>query len=409
MCGGGGIGGAISGIGKAIGGAVQGVVGAVKDVAKNPVFQMVAPIALNMMMPGLGVAASGALGLSAAWAPAIGGALIGGGMGALSGKGFAGAAKGALIGGVTSGVADYLANGTNPLSGMMSGTEGGAVSNPLTAGGTGSTNLTGSGSGLGLDKSTLSGQFGIDPGASSGTFGSINPNASAGSFNSITPPTSSLSSLAANAPSSSGGLSGFLDSAKGAVSKLIPDSTLGKVALGGVALSALNGMGSKPTQAAPPGTPPGQDPTMTQHLQQMKFDYNPINTVQNQFSASNYGLDTQTKFNPKTGQFEKLGAQNTNAPEANFFNNSYLGSTDPNASQGFVKAAAGGSIPSYAMGGLSQYSNYASGGMSDVGTDHGYLQGPGDGVSDDIPATIGGSQPARLAGGDKGRASRWGK
>jgi hypothetical protein len=52
------------------------------------------------------------------------------------------------------------------------------------------------------------------------------------------------------------------------------------------------------------------------------------------------------------------------------------------------------------MGGLSQYAQYASGGMPDVGTDHGYLSGPGDGVSDDIPATIGDSQPARLAGGE---------
>jgi hypothetical protein len=45
----------------------------------------------------------------------------------------------------------------------------------------------------------------------------------------------------------------------------------------------------------------------------------------------------------------------------------------------------------------------AGGGMSDLGgySDGGrLLRGPGDGVSDSIPATIGGRQPARLATGE---------
>jgi hypothetical protein len=53
-----------------------------------------------------------------------------------------------------------------------------------------------------------------------------------------------------------------------------------------------------------------------------------------------------------------------------------------------------------ASGGLS---GYANGGMSDLGgySDGGHLlKGPGDGVSDSIPATIGGKQPARLAEGE---------
>ena len=59
-------------------------------------------------------------------------------------------------------------------------------------------------------------------------------------------------------------------------------------------------------------------------------------------------------------------------------------------------AAAGG----MASGGLS---GYANGGMSNLGgySDGGHLlKGPGDGVSDSIPATIGGKQPARLAEGE---------
>ena len=58
--------------------------------------------------------------------------------------------------------------------------------------------------------------------------------------------------------------------------------------------------------------------------------------------------------------------------------------------------AAGG----MASGGLS---GYANGGMSNLGgySDGGHLlKGPGDGVSDSIPATIGGKQPARLADGE---------
>jgi hypothetical protein len=43
----------------------------------------------------------------------------------------------------------------------------------------------------------------------------------------------------------------------------------------------------------------------------------------------------------------------------------------------------------YAQGGLSSLGHYSDGGRM--------LKGPGDGMSDDIPATIAGRQPARLA------------
>jgi len=60
--------------------------------------------------------------------------------------------------------------------------------------------------------------------------------------------------------------------------------------------------------------------------------------------------------------------------------------------------AAGGLMPAglkYAMGGNVQ--GYNLGGYSDGGR---LLRGPGDGVSDDIPAVIGNRQPARLADGE---------
>jgi hypothetical protein len=67
-------------------------------------------------------------------------------------------------------------------------------------------------------------------------------------------------------------------------------------------------------------------------------------------------------------------------------------------------AANGGLMPKrMALGGLGalagggEASQYNLGGYSDGGR---LLKGPGDGVSDSIPATIGGKQPARLADGE---------
>ena len=55
------------------------------------------------------------------------------------------------------------------------------------------------------------------------------------------------------------------------------------------------------------------------------------------------------------------------------------------------KVAAGGGLM-YGSGGIASLGGYSDGGQ--------LLRGPGDGVSDDIPATIGGRQPARLADGE---------
>jgi hypothetical protein len=60
-----------------------------------------------------------------------------------------------------------------------------------------------------------------------------------------------------------------------------------------------------------------------------------------------------------------------------------------------AEEAAAQSFQGYAMGG--DVMGYNLGGYSDGGR---LLKGPGDGVSDDIPATIAGKQPARLADGE---------
>jgi hypothetical protein len=49
-------------------------------------------------------------------------------------------------------------------------------------------------------------------------------------------------------------------------------------------------------------------------------------------------------------------------------------------------------VPGYAGGGIANLGGYSDGGR--------LLRGPGDGVSDSIPATIGKRQPARLADGE---------
>jgi hypothetical protein len=65
--------------------------------------------------------------------------------------------------------------------------------------------------------------------------------------------------------------------------------------------------------------------------------------------------------------------------------------------------AYGGQVRRMALGGLGSLagggaaSQYNLGGYSDGGR---LLRGPGDGVSDSIPATIGNKQPARLADGE---------
>jgi hypothetical protein len=59
-----------------------------------------------------------------------------------------------------------------------------------------------------------------------------------------------------------------------------------------------------------------------------------------------------------------------------------------------AQVVAGGGLMAMARGGMSQFD---LGGYSDGGR---LLRGPGDGVSDSIPATIGNKRPARLADGE---------
>jgi hypothetical protein len=112
--------------------------------------------------------------------------------------------------------------------------------------------------------------------------------------------------------------------------------------------------------------------------------------------------DSGYTFNPITRQYSQIAgtAPSTEAePAADAFNieNRPVIGYDRNGQKIYGERK-------YGMGGMGQnFMSYASGGISHLGdySDGGrLLRGPGDGVSDSIPAMIGKRQPARLADGE---------
>ena len=87
------------------------------------------------------------------------------------------------------------------------------------------------------------------------------------------------------------------------------------------------------------------------------------------------GTTPRFSFNPATGQYTRM-ADGGMAGGGEMFN--YAGASSP--------------VVRLATGGISDLGGYSDGGR--------LLKGPGDGVSDSIPAMIGGKQPARLADGE---------
>ena len=92
-------------------------------------------------------------------------------------------------------------------------------------------------------------------------------------------------------------------------------------------------------------------------------------------------------FNPATGQYTKLDS----APEFLAYQKAAAEAASSTDSGGGGGAAAGGLMP-LAQGGISSLGDYSDGGR--------LLRGPGDGISDSIPAVIGKKRPARLADGE---------
>jgi hypothetical protein len=93
-------------------------------------------------------------------------------------------------------------------------------------------------------------------------------------------------------------------------------------------------------------------------------------------------------FNPATGQYTKLDS----APEFLAYQKAAAAEAAASTDSGGGSGAAAGGLMPLAQGGISSLGDYSDGGR--------LLRGPGDGVSDDIPATIGQKQQARLADGE---------
>jgi hypothetical protein len=131
--------------------------------------------------------------------------------------------------------------------------------------------------------------------------------------------------------------------------------------------------------------------------------YTPINASQ---AKSIYGFadgGSTMGANPveRMSNENAIGA-NTGFPQAYIHNNAFATPTQTPVSQNVLTGPGDVAVDPYtgeqkmATGGISD-AHYNLGGYSDGGR---LLRGPGDGVSDSIPATIGHKQPARLADGE---------
>jgi hypothetical protein len=167
--------------------------------------------------------------------------------------------------------------------------------------------------------------------------------------------------------------------------------------LGGAGISGLPAASNSPfLPTAPPMVPPPPAPTFGEGM--AKFASDPMASLKaNPFTAASAGLAGAIG-----GREDPYSPEEYNGPLKRFrLSSDYRGVT-PYAEGGITDLAAGGY--DQMVGEMPMYpSNMAKGGISDLGSYSDYarggrmLKGPGDGMSDSIPASIGGKRPARLA------------
>ena len=167
--------------------------------------------------------------------------------------------------------------------------------------------------------------------------------------------------------------------------------------LGGAGISGLPAASTSPfLPTAPSVVPPSPAPTFGEGM--AKFASDPMASLKaNPFTAASAGLAGAIG-----GREDPYSPEEYNGPLKRFrLSSDYRGVT-PYAEGGITDLAAGGY--DRMVGEMPMYpSNMAKGGISDLGSYSDYarggrmLKGPGDGMSDSIPASIAGKRPARLA------------
>jgi hypothetical protein len=160
----------------------------------------------------------------------------------------------------------------------------------------------------------------------------------------------------------------------------------------GLAQQQLN-LNNASAQAATPDIPK----TFAQGMQ--KFADDPMASLKkNAFTGIGAAIQGAT-----AGRKESKEPDEYNGPLKRFKYNPDAYRPSFFAAEGGIASLAGDGYDSIYVGSPSSSSNMAAGGIADLGSysDGGrMLRGPGDGMSDSIPASISGKRPARLADGE---------
>lgn len=336
----------------------------IRSLTRNPSTGLVEAGWLSSILPA--VAGIGLAAFAPELAPLIGDSaagFLGSGVGAgLAVGGVDALATGSLKQGLLAGLGAY--GGSNLAQGLGAGVMGGA--NPVSAQ---VPSATGFGDTPGMASSTVANAY--TPATSAVGFGdepvsAATQNATTAQAAAATPPTSISSQLASNFKN------GPFDSSK--YNMLFNSAALAAPALG------------QTQQAAPPSA-----------LQNLQNTVRPYSFSQTPTRASGTPGDASTPF---------LNQQYTALPTYVAGSGISTLPTSNLAGGGLAHGMARGESLRGTLGmlhGVEKLSTYAKGGISNLGSysDGGQLlRGPGDGVSDSIPAQIGEHQPARLAEGE---------
>jgi hypothetical protein len=155
--------------------------------------------------------------------------------------------------------------------------------------------------------------------------------------------------------------------------------------------SGLSGAGASGDVLANLGIEAAEKGLTTKQLYGAKMAMDLASNFANQGQGGQNGPSATTTpliFNPNAGKASTPGIapMGSNQPYGQLYD------TKTNTYNYFPQRYAQGGITNLARGGSSSLGSYSDGGH--------LLKGPGDGMSDHIPATIGGKQPARLADGE---------